>query len=234
MNKMKFGVVTFPGSNCDADIVYVLESILNQKVERLWHKETDLKGADFIILPGGFSYGDYLRSGAIAKLSPIMSEVIKHANNGGYVMGICNGFQILTETGLLDGALLHNNNQKFICKNIFLKTASMNTSITKDLDMSKAYKIPIAHGEGRYYASDETIEKLEDNDQILFKYSNEQGEVVNDANPNGSVNNIAGICNEGRNVFGMMPHPERASDKELANEDGKAMFLSILNHCQLN
>mgnify|MGYP001027569119 FL=1 len=231
---MKFGVVTFPGSNCDADIVYVLESILNQKVERLWHKETDLKGADFIILPGGFSYGDYLRSGAIAKLSPIMSEVIKHANNGGYVMGICNGFQILTEAGLLDGALLHNNNQKFICKNIFLKTASMNTSITKDLDMSKAYKIPIAHGEGRYYASYETIEKLEDNDQILFKYSNEQGEVVNDANPNGSVNNIAGICNEGRNVFGMMPHPERASDKELANEDGKAMFLSILNHCQLN
>ncbi|MDB4324075.1 phosphoribosylformylglycinamidine synthase subunit PurQ [Crocinitomicaceae bacterium] len=234
MNKMKFGVVTFPGSNCDADIVYVLESILNQKVERLWHKDTDLKGSDFIILPGGFSYGDYLRSGAIAKLSPIMSEVIKHANNGGYVMGICNGFQILTETGLLDGALLHNNNQKFICKNIFLKTASMNTSITKDLDMSKAYKIPIAHGEGRYYASYETIEKLEDNDQVLFKYSNEQGEVVNDANPNGSVNNIAGICNEGRNVFGMMPHPERASDKELANEDGKAMFLSILNHCQLN
>ena len=234
MNKMKFGVVTFPGSNCDEDIVYVLESILNQKVERLWHKDADLKGADFIILPGGFSYGDYLRSGAIAKLSPIMSEVIKHANNGGYVMGICNGFQILTESGLLDGALLHNDNQKFICKNIFLKTASMNTSITKDLDMSKAYKIPIAHGEGRYYASDETIEKLEDNDQILFKYSNEQGEVVNDANPNGSVNNIAGICNEGRNVFGMMPHPERASDKELANEDGKAMFLSILNHCQLN
>ena len=234
MNKMKFGVVTFPGSNCDEDIVYVLESILNQKVERLWHKDADLKGADFIILPGGFSYGDYLRSGAIAKLSPIMSEVIKHANNGGYVMGICNGFQILTEAGLLDGALLHNDNQKFICKNIFLKAASMNTSITKDLNMSKAYKIPIAHGEGRYYASDETIEKLEDNDQILFKYSNEQGEVVNDANPNGSVNNIAGICNEGRNVFGMMPHPERASDKELANEDGKAMFLSILNHCQLN
>tara|TARA_B110000503_G_scaffold142879_1_gene241430 strand:+ start:2056 stop:2760 length:705 start_codon:yes stop_codon:yes gene_type:complete len=234
MNKMKFGVVTFPGSNCDADIVYVLESILNQKVERLWHKDADLKGADFIILPGGFSYGDYLRSGAIAKLSPIMSEVIKHANNGGYVMGICNGFQILTEAGLLDGALLHNDNQKFICKNIFLKAASMNTSITKDLDMSKAYKIPIAHGEGRYYASYETIEKLEDNDQILFKYSNEQGEVVNDANPNGSVNNIAGICNEGRNVFGMMPHPERASDKELANEDGKAMFLSLLNHCQLN
>ena len=234
MNKMKFGVVTFPGSNCDEDIVYVLESILNQEVERLWHKDTDLKGVDFIILPGGFSYGDYLRSGAIAKLSPIMGEVIKHANNGGYVLGICNGFQILTESGLLEGALLHNDNQKFICKNIYLKAASMNTAITKDLNMRKAYKIPIAHGEGRYYASSETIEKLEANDQILFKYSNEDGDVDAESNPNGSLLNIAGICNEGRNVFGMMPHPERASDAELANEDGKAMFLSILNHCQLN
>lgn len=231
---MKFGVVTFPGSNCDEDIVYVLESILNQKVERLWHKDTDLKGADFIILPGGFSYGDYLRSGAIAKLSPIMGEVIKHANNGGYVMGICNGFQILTETGLLEGALLHNDNQKFICKNIHLKTASMNTAITKDLNMSKAYQIPIAHGEGRYYASEATIEKLEANDQILFKYCDEEANVNATANPNGSVLNIAGICNADRNVFGMMPHPERASDPELANEDGTAMFLSILNHCQLN
>lgn len=229
---MKFGVVTFPGSNCDEDIVYVLESILDQKVERLWHKDTDLKGVDFIVLPGGFSYGDYLRSGAIAKLSPIMGEVIKHANNGGYVMGICNGFQILTESGLLDGALLHNDNQKFICKNVFLKPATMNTAITKDLDMSKAYKIPIAHGEGRYFASNETIDKLEENDQILFKYCDEEGKVSKITNPNGSILNIAGICNEGRNVFGMMPHPERAADTELANEDGKAMFLSILNHCK--
>ncbi len=228
---MKFGVVTFPGSNCDEDIVYVLETILDQKVERLWHKDTDLKGVDFVILPGGFSYGDYLRSGAIAKLSPIMGEVIKHANNGGYVMGICNGFQILTEAGLLDGALLHNDNQKFICKNIHLKSASLNTGITKDLNTRKAYKIPIAHGEGRYYASDAVIDKLEENDQILFKYCNADGEVNKDANPNGSILNIAGICNEGRNVFGMMPHPERAADKELGNEDGTAMFLSILNHC---
>ena len=229
---MKFGVVTFPGSNCDEDIVYVLESILDQKVERLWHKDTDLKGVDFIVLPGGFSYGDYLRSGAIAKLSPIMGEVIKHANNGGYVMGICNGFQILTESGLLEGALLHNDNQKFICKNVFLKPTTMNTAITKDLDMSKAYQIPIAHGEGRYFASNETIDKLEENDQILFKYCDAEGNVKKDANPNGSLLNIAGICNEGRNVFGMMPHPERAADAELANEDGKAMFLSILNHCK--
>ncbi len=229
---MKFGVVTFPGSNCDEDIVYVLESILDQKVERLWHKDTDLKGVDFIVLPGGFSYGDYLRSGAIAKLSPIMGEVIKHANNVGYVMGICNGFQILTESGLLDGALLHNDNQKFICKNVFWKPATMHTAITKDLDMSKAYKIPIAHGEGRYFASNETIDKLEENDQILFKYCDEEGKVSKITNPNGSILNIAGICNEGRNVFGMMPHPERAADTELANEDGKAMFLSILNHCK--
>ena len=229
---MKFGVVTFPGSNCDEDMVYVLENILEQKVERLWHKDTDLKGVDFIILPGGFSYGDYLRSGAIAKHSPIMGEVIKHANSGGYLMGICNGFQILTESGLLEGALLHNDNQKFICKNIHLKPVSANTAITKDLNRTKAYKIPIAHGEGRYYASDATIDKLKENDQILFAYCDENGSVSADTNPNGSVENIAGICNEGRNVFGMMPHPERAADAELSNEDGKEMFLSILKHCQ--
>ncbi|MGB0932718.1 MAG: phosphoribosylformylglycinamidine synthase subunit PurQ [Lishizhenia sp.] len=229
---MKFGVVTFPGSNCDQDMVYVLETILNQKVEQLWHKDTDLKGCDFIVLPGGFSYGDYLRSGAIAKLSPIMGKVIEHANNGGYVMGICNGFQILTESGLLDGALLHNNNQKFICKNVFLKPASNATAITKDLDVNKAYQIPIAHGEGRYYADDATIKKLQEKDLILFHYSTEAGEVTDEANPNGSLLNIAGITNEGRNVFGMMPHPERAADEVLANQDGKAFFESILKHCK--
>ncbi len=229
---MKFGVVTFPGSNCDEDMVYVLESILDQKVERLWHKDTDLKGVDFIILPGGFSYGDYLRSGAIAKLSPIMGEVIKHANNGGYVMGICNGFQILTESGLLEGALLHNDNQKFICKNIHLKRVSGDTAITKALNATKAYQIPIAHGEGRFYASDEVIERLENNGQVLFKYCDENGEVNADNNPNGSINNIAGICNEGKNVFGMMPHPERAADEELANTDGREMFQSILQYCK--
>lgn len=228
---MKFGVVTFPGSNCDEDMVYVLGTLMGQEVERLWHKDTDLKGVDFVVLPGGFSYGDYLRSGAIAKLSPIMSEVIKHANNGGYVLGVCNGFQILTETGLLEGALLHNDNQRFICKNIYLKSEGNYTAMTKDLNSQKAYKIPIAHGEGRYYASAETIDKLSSNNQILFKYCNEEVEVLKSANPNGSIDNIAGICNEGRNVFGMMPHPERAADAELSNLDGKAMFESILAHC---
>jgi phosphoribosylformylglycinamidine synthase I len=228
---MKFGVVTFPGSNCDEDMAYVLENIMGQKVERLWHKDTDLKGVDFVILPGGFSYGDYLRSGAIAKLSPIMGEVINHANKGGYVMGICNGFQILTESGLLEGALLHNNTQKFICKNVFLKPASAETAITKGLDLEKAYKIPIAHGEGRFYAADETMKSILDNDQLLFKYCSENGEVADEFNPNGSLLNIAGICNKQRNVFGMMPHPERAADANLANQDGKRFFESILKFC---
>lgn len=228
---MKFGVVTFPGSNCDEDMAYVLENIMGQKVERLWHKDTDLKGVDFVILPGGFSYGDYLRSGAIAKLSPIMGEVINHANKGGYVMGICNGFQILTESGLLEGALLHNNTQKFICKNVFLKPATAETAITKGLDLEKAYKIPIAHGEGRFYAAEETMKSIIDNDQILFKYCSENGEVADEFNPNGSLLNIAGICNKQRNVFGMMPHPERAADANLANQDGKRFFESILKFC---
>lgn len=228
---MKFGVVTFPGSNCDEDMIYILETKLGQQVEKLWHKDTDLKGADFIVLPGGFSYGDYLRSGAIAKLSPIMGEVIKHANNGGYVMGICNGFQILTESGLLEGALLHNNSQKFICKNVYLKPANTSTKITAGLDMGRTYKIPIAHGEGRFYAPQETIDSLLANDQVLFRYASEDGQASDEFNPNGSINNIAGICNKGRNVFGMMPHPERAADSEINNEDGKLMFESLLKYC---
>ena len=228
---MKFGVVTFPGSNCDEDMVYVLETIMGQQVERLWHKDTSLKGVDFVVLPGGFSYGDYLRSGAIAKLSPIMSEVMNHADKGGYVMGICNGFQILTESGLLQGALLHNNNQKFICKNVYLKPATSNSAITKGLDAEKAYKIPIAHGEGRFYAADDTMKSILDNDQVLFHYVNEEAQVSETSNPNGSLHNIAGICNPGRNVFGMMPHPERAADGALANEDGKRFFESILKFC---
>jgi len=228
---MKFGVVTFPGSNCDEDMVYVLQDIMGQKVERLWHKDTDLKGVDFVVLPGGFSFGDYLRSGAIAKLSPIMGEVIKHANKGGYVLGICNGFQILTESGLLDGALLHNNNQKFICKNVFLKPMSNSAAITKGLNVEKAYKIPIAHGEGRFYAADDVIKKIEDNDQILFKYCSEDGKINDVDNPNGALLNIAGITNERKNVFGMMPHPERAADRFLANEDGKAILESLLKYC---
>jgi phosphoribosylformylglycinamidine synthase len=228
---MKFGVVTFPGSNCDEDMVYVLENIMGQKVEKLWHKETDLKGVDFVVLPGGFSYGDYLRSGAIAKLSPIMGEVIKHANKGGYVMGICNGFQILTESGLLDGALLHNNQQKFICKNTFIKPASGSVAITKGLELEKAYKIPIAHGEGRFYAPEDMLKKIQDNDQVIFNYCAEDGSISDESNPNGSLLNIAGITNAGKNVFGMMPHPERAADHLLANEDGKAIFESLLKYC---
>ena len=228
---MKFGVVTFPGSNCDEDMVYVLQDIMGQKVERLWHKDTDLKGADFVVLPGGFSFGDYLRSGAIAKLSPIMTEVINHANKGGFVLGVCNGFQILTESGLLEGALLHNNNQKFICKNVFLKPTSESAAISKGLSADRTFKIPIAHGEGRFFASDDTIKKIEDKDQIIFKYCSEEGVVSDEFNPNGALKNIAGICNESRNVFGMMPHPERAADRFLANEDGKAILESLLKYC---
>lgn len=228
---MKFGVVTFPGSNCDEDMIYVLRDLMGQKVEKLWHKDTDLKGVDFVVLPGGFSYGDYLRSGAIAKLSPIMTEVIKHANKGGYVFGVCNGFQILTESGLLEGALLHNNNQKFICKNVFLKPVSMDSALTKGLDKDRTYKIPIAHGEGRFYAANETLKKIQDNDQILFQYCSALGELTEEDNPNGALLNIAGITNDKKNVFGMMPHPERAADRHLANEDGKALFNSLLKFC---
>ncbi|MES2798473.1 MAG: phosphoribosylformylglycinamidine synthase subunit PurQ [Bacteroidota bacterium] len=227
---MKFGVITFPGSNCDEDMVYVLQDLLKQKVERLWHKDTDLKGVDFVVLPGGFSYGDYLRSGAIAKFSPIMNEVMAHADKGGYVMGICNGFQILTESGLLEGALLHNENQKFICKNVYLKPASSGNVLTKGLE-NKAYKIPIAHGEGRFYAPTDVVKSLQDNDQILFNYCSAEGEVATAHNPNGSLLNIAGITNKKKNVFGMMPHPERAADHTISNMDGKAIFDSILKYC---
>ncbi len=227
---MKFGVVTFPGSNCDEDMVYVLSDMLGQKVEKLWHKDTDLKNVDFVVLPGGFSYGDYLRSGAIAKFSPITTEIIAHANKGGYVMGICNGFQILTESGLLPGALLHNNTQKFICKNVHLKPISQSSAITKGLE-DKAYKIPIAHGEGRFYAPADTMKRIEDNDQIIFKYASESGVISDEFNPNGSLNNIAGISNSAKNVFGMMPHPERAADGVLSNLDGKAIFESLLKYC---
>ena len=225
---MKFGVVIFPGSNCDMDMVYVLENIMKKEVVKLWHKDSDLQNCDFIILPGGFSFGDYLRSGAIANYSPIMGKVVDHANNGGYVMGICNGFQILCESGLLPGALLHNTNHKFICKNIHLKTITKNTLVTNQY-ADNAIKIPIAHGEGRFHANEKTLEELKNNDQILFKYCDENGEINDESNPNGSLLNIAGVCNKNRNVFGMMPHPERAADSELKNTDGKILFDSILN-----
>ena len=225
---MKFGVITFPGSNCDQDMIYVLKDILGQEVEELWHKDTDLKGCDAIVLPGGFSYGDYLRSGAIARFSPVMTPVIEHANKGGFVLGVCNGFQILCESGLLPGALLHNNNQKFICKNVYLKPASNSAKLTEHLDQKKAYKIPIAHGEGRFHASDAVMKELNDNDQILFRYCDAAGDVNAESNPNGALENIAGITNKAKNVFGMMPHPERAADAKLSNVDGKAIFESWL------
>jgi len=226
---MKFGVVIFPGSNCDEDIIYVLEKIMGQQVVRLWHKDHDLQDVEFIVLPGGFSFGDYLRSGAIARFSPIMQEVIQFAAKGGYVLGICNGFQILTEAGLLQGALLHNENRKFICRNIYMRAQTTNSLITAQIDSQRALKIPIAHGEGNYFADTDILQSLYDNDRILFMYCDEAGNVTAAANPNGSLDNIAGICNAGRNVFGFMPHPERAADILLANEDGLVIFESILS-----
>ncbi len=227
---MKFGVVTFPGSNCDQDMIYALRNIFNQEVVELWHKDIDLKESDFIILPGGFSYGDYLRSGAIARFSPIMSSIIPFAQKGGYVLGICNGFQILCESGLLEGTtLLHNTNRQFICKNTFILPQTQKTIFTTKASGKKPLKIPIAHGEGRFFASQDTLKKLNDNNQILFRYCDINGNITVDANPNGSEENIAGITNKKYNVFGMMPHPERACDKELGNTDGAVLFESILN-----
>jgi len=226
---MKFGVIVFPGSNCDQDMIYVLSKIMEQEVVKLWHKDTDLQGVDAIVLPGGFSYGDYLRSGAIARYSPIMEKVIEFANNGGFVFGVCNGFQILCESGLLPGALLHNDNQKYICKNIHIIPDNNSSSVTAKLDNQKALKIPIAHGEGRYFARKEVLQEMRQNGQILFRYCNEAGEITSDANPNGSVENIAGVCNESKNVIGMMPHPERGADDELGNTDGRLIFESMMS-----
>ena len=213
---MKFGVVIFPGSNCDKDIICSIQNTTEKNVVELWHKNTDLKNCDVIFLPGGFSFGDYLRSGAIAKFSPIMKKIIDFANNGGYLIGICNGFQILTESGLLPGALLHNTNNKFICKNVYLKVKNHDALITNKYN-GKAIKIPIAHGEGRFFADKNTLNELEENNQIIFQYCDKNGIVDDDSNPNGSLLNIAGICNKNRNVFGMMPHPERAADPLLNN-----------------
>lgn len=226
---MKFGVITFPGSNCDQDMIYVLEKIMGFEVVNLWHKDNDLQGAEFIILPGGFSYGDYLRSGAIANYSPIMEKVVEHANNGGYVLGICNGFQILCESKLLPGTLLHNNHQKFVCKNTYIKADNNASAINQGLDTSEALKIPIAHAEGRYFATEEMLKEINENNQVIFRYCNENGEVNAASNPNGSLDNIAGVCNKNRNVFGMMPHPERAADMELGNTDGLKIFEAMMN-----
>lgn len=231
---MKFGVVVFPGSNCDEDMVYVLQTIMKQETVKLWHKNTDLEGCTHIILPGGFSYGDYLRSGAIARFSPIMDNVVKHAENGGFVFGVCNGFQVLCEAGLLPGALLHNNTRKFICKNVFIKAENNTTAVTNSVPKNKALKIPIAHGEGKYFAEESVLKQLNANGQILFRYCDENANITDESNPNGATENIAGICNATKNVFGMMPHPERASDAELKNEDGRFLFESILKAALVN
>ena len=223
---MKFGVVVFPGSNCDQDAVDAL-SLMDQEVVKLWHKDHDLQGCDFIILPGGFSYGDYLRTGAVARFSPIMNEVIAHANRGGYLMGICNGFQVLAEARLVPGVLLRNANQQYVCKNIYLTPQSPDALLTAGLDRP-AYKIPMAHGEGCYFADADTLRSLNDNGQVLFRYCDETGAITDAANPNGSRENIAGVTNKGKNVFGMMPHPERAADPALGNTDGRLILDQLL------
>jgi phosphoribosylformylglycinamidine synthase subunit PurQ / glutaminase len=213
---MKFGVVVFPGSNCDRDMRDALQNDLNNEVIMLWHKDKDLSmfsTDDCIILPGGFSYGDYLRCGAIARFSPMMQSVIDFANRGGKVLGVCNGFQILCESGLLPGVLLQNANQQFICKNVHISNGD-----------GKAYKIPVAHGEGRYYADETTLDELEANGQVIFRYTHEDGTVDEIYNPNGAIRSIAGIKNKAGNVFGMMPHPERATSEELSNLDGREIF----------
>ena len=216
---MKFGVVVFPGSNCDRDMIEALQNDLKQEVIQLWHKDKDLgmfSSNDCIVLPGGFSYGDYLRCGAIARFSPMMQSVIEFANKGGKVLGVCNGFQILCESGLLPGVLLRNSRQQFVCNNIFMKEAVSETSA--------ALKIPVAHGEGRFFANEATIEAMEMHRQIIYRYCDEKGNINSAANPNGAIHNIAGICNKARNVFGMMPHPERACSIALGNVDGKNVF----------
>ncbi len=229
---MKIGVVVFPGSNCDEDMVYVLKSKMRQNVVKLWHKDHDLQGCDLIILPGGFSYGDYLRSGAIARFSPIMKEVIDFANNGGLVFGVCNGFQILCEAGLLPGALLPNPDHQFLCSNVFIRAEHQDALLTSLIEPGKNLKIPIAHGQGNFYAEEKTLQSLLDNGQILFRYCDSFGNVSAESNPNGSKHNIAGICNKSGNVFGMMPHPERAADGELGNTNGRIIFESLLAKVQ--
>jgi phosphoribosylformylglycinamidine synthase subunit PurQ / glutaminase len=222
---MKFGVVVFPGSNCDRDMQDALSYELKQEVIMLWHKDKDLSmfdTEDCIILPGGFSYGDYLRCGAIARFSPMMQSVIEFARAGGKLFGVCNGFQILCESHLLPGALLRNEHQQFVCKNVFIRNQS-----------GGVYKIPVAHGEGRYYADEKTLNELEQNDQVIFYYCDENGKITKEANPNGAIRNIAGICNKSRNIFGMMPHPERACSPILGNTDGREIFKNLLMAEQL-
>ncbi len=225
---MKAGVIVFPGSNCDRDVAVALEATIGQKPVMVWHRENDLPKLDLIVVPGGFSYGDYLRCGAISANSPIMHSVRKHAEAGGYVLGICNGFQVLTETRLLPGTLMRNRDLKFICRDIYLKPENTKTSFTKKYEGKAAVQIPIAHHDGNYFADKDAIKSIEDNGQIAFRYSDEKGAVNDKTNPNGSLNNIAGIFNAKKNVLGLMPHPERMSDPATGGTDGKLLFESLL------
>jgi phosphoribosylformylglycinamidine synthase I len=226
---MKFGVMVFPGSNCDADCYHVIQNVIQQPVEYIWHQERSLAGFDCIVLPGGFSYGDYLRVGAIARFSPAMEALEKFAREGGLVLGICNGFQILVEAGLLPGALIRNQSLKFRCEPAFLRIENTDTPFTNQGFVGQVLQVPIAHGEGSYFADEATLAEIEANGQVLFRYCNAQGEVVPQANPNGSLNNIAGICNREKNILGMMPHPERCSESILGNAQGLLIFESLLH-----
>jgi phosphoribosylformylglycinamidine synthase len=225
---MKFGIVTFPGSNCDYDAYRAVIDVLGEEAVYIWHKDHNLQGSDVVILPGGFSYGDYLRAGAIARFSPVMSEVVEHAKKGGIVMGICNGFQIACEAGLLPGALLRNASLQFVSAPVNLRVENSDTLFTSGYTEGQIIRIPIAHGDGRYTASDTVLDALEQNQQVLFRYVNPAGETMDDANPNGSARSIAGIVNAEGNVLGMMPHPERALDDLLGSSDGVALFESLL------
>src|SRR5438093_13270856 len=224
---MKFGIVILPGSNCDHDALHVTGNVLGAEAVELWHKDTDIKGVDCVIIPGGFAYGDYLRAGALAKFAPIMEPIKRHAVAGGLVFGICNGFQVLTEVGLLPGALMRNEHLRFIGRDIYLRTGETDTPFTCELTAGQVLRMPIAHGEGNYFADPEMLDDLEHNRQVIFRYCDNEGRTTSESNPNGSARNIAGICNRERNVLGLMPHPERCSEPLLGNTDGLGIFRSI-------
>lgn len=230
---MKFGVIVFPGSNCDRDVAYVTQTLLKLPTRMVWHQETDISDLDVVVLPGGFSYGDYLRCGAIAQFSPVISRVVEHAQQGKFVLGICNGFQVLTEVGLLPGALVRNRDLHFICDRVPIKVERTDLPWTSAYSPTEVITLPIAHGEGSYYAADDTLKALEDNNQVLFRYSQANGEISEDANPNGSLNNIAGICDHTGKILGMMPHPERACDPILGGTDGLKLFEGLLHSLSL-
>jgi phosphoribosylformylglycinamidine synthase len=224
----KFAIVVFPGSNCDHDSHHAATAVLGQQAECVWHKDTSLKGADVVILPGGFAHGDYLRTGAIARFSPIMPAVVEFAKRGGPVLGICNGFQVLLESGLLPGAMLRNRDVRFHCEQVFIRVERTDTPFTAASRPGQVLQMPVAHGEGNYYAAPDVVRELESSGRVVFRYCDPQGRVTDEANPNGSVNGIAGICSEGRNVVGLMPHPERACEPSLGSADGLVLFESVV------